>query len=101
MSGRMAGARMSSETYAVLNQPGVGFFSMLIIGIIAGWVAERVTESDHGLLTNLLVGVLGSFVGGWLAQQLAIPVFGFFRTLVAAIVGAIILLWVWRAIRSR
>ncbi|MFG1393901.1 GlsB/YeaQ/YmgE family stress response membrane protein [Xanthobacter agilis] len=92
---------MDTETYAFLNQPGVGFFSMLLIGLIAGWVAERVTESSHGLLTNLLVGILGAFFGGWLAQQLAIPVSGFFSTLVAAIVGAIILLWVWRAIRSR
>jgi len=92
---------MSTETYAFLNQPGVGFFSMLIIGVIAGWVAERVTDSNHGLLVNLVVGILGAFLGGWLAGLLEIPVFGFFRTLIAAIVGAIILLWGWRAIRSR
>jgi len=89
------------ESYAFLNQPGVGFFSMLVIGLLAGWIAERVTESNHGLLTNLVVGIIGAFVGGWLAGLLNIPVFGFFRTLIAAIVGAIILLWVWRAIRSR
>lgn len=92
---------MNAETYAFLNQPGVGFFSMIIIGIIAGWVAERVTDSNHGLLTNLIVGVAGAFVGGAFANLLNIPVFGFFRTLVAAIVGAIVVLWVWRAIRSR
>ena len=34
--------------------PGVGFFGMLIIGILAGYIAEKVTSSDHGLLTNLL-----------------------------------------------
>ncbi len=89
------------ESYAFLNQPSVGFFSMLIIGLIAGWVAERVTDSNHGLLTNLVVGIIGAFVGGWLAGLLNVPVFGFFRTLIAAIVGAIILLWGWRAIRSR
>ena len=33
---------MSHETYAFLNTPGVGFFSMLLIGVLAGWVAERV-----------------------------------------------------------
>jgi F0F1-type ATP synthase assembly protein I len=42
--------------------PGVGFIGMLIIGILAGWIAEKVTASDHGLLTNLLVGIAGSFV---------------------------------------
>lgn len=92
---------MDQQTYAFLSQPGVGFFSLIIIGIIAGWVAERVTSSNHGLLTNLLVGVAGAFIGDKLAGVLDVPVYGFFRTLIAAIVGAIILLWVWRAIRSR
>ena len=54
---------MDQQTYAFLSQPGVGFFSLIIIGIIAGWVAERVTASNHGLLTNLLVGVAGAFIG--------------------------------------
>lgn len=92
---------MDQQTYAFLSQPGVGFFSMILIGIIAGWVAERITESNHGLLTNLIVGVAGAFVGGELASLLNIPVFGFFRTLVAAIIGAIIVLWLWRVVRSR
>ncbi|MBB6309737.1 GlsB/YeaQ/YmgE family stress response membrane protein [Xanthobacter tagetidis] len=92
---------MNDQAYAFLSQPGVGFFSMILIGVIAGWVAERITESNHGLLTNLIVGVAGAFVGGELASLLNIEVFGFFRTLVAAIVGAIILLWAWRALRGR
>ena len=54
--------------------PGVGFFGMLIIGILAGYIAEKVTSSDHGLLTNLLVGIAGSFVGGTLANRLEHPV---------------------------
>lgn len=91
---------MHDPAYAFLGQQGVGFFSMILIGLIAGWIAERITESNHGLLTNLLVGIAGAFVGGELAALLNIEVFGFFRTLVAAIVGAIVLLWVWRAIRK-
>ncbi|MEP9347407.1 GlsB/YeaQ/YmgE family stress response membrane protein [Xanthobacter sp. KR7-225] len=92
---------MNDQAYAFLGQPGVGFFSMLLIGVIAGWVAERITDSNHGLLTNLIVGVAGAFVGGELGALLNIQVFGFFRTLVAAIIGAIILLWAWRALRGR
>jgi len=89
------------DQFAALGQPGVGFFTMLLIGLLAGWIAEKVTASDHGLLTNLLVGIAGAFVGGKLAEVLEIPVFGFFRTLVAAAVGAILLLWIWRAVRGR
>jgi uncharacterized membrane protein YeaQ/YmgE (transglycosylase-associated protein family) len=92
---------MDSTTYSALGQPTVGFFSMLVIGVLAGWIAERVTKSDHGLLTNLLVGIAGAFVGGKLAEVLEIPVFGFARTLVAAIAGAVILLWLWRAVRGQ
>lgn len=89
------------EQYGFLAQPGVGFFTMLIIGLLAGWIAEKATSSDHGLLTNLVVGLAGSFIGGKLAEVLEIPVFGFWRTLFAAAIGAIILLFIWRAIRRR
>jgi len=88
------------DAQAFLSQPGVGFFSMLVIGALAGWIAGRVTESRHGILTSILVGIAGAFVGGELAGLLQIPVFGFFRTLVAATVGAIVILFLWRQIRS-
>jgi uncharacterized membrane protein YeaQ/YmgE (transglycosylase-associated protein family) len=88
------------DAQAFLSQPGVGFFSMLLIGALAGWIARRVTESRHGILTNILVGIAGAFVGGELAGLLQIPVFGFFRTLVSATVGAIVILFLWRQIRS-
>ena len=89
------------DAQAFLGQPGVGFLSMLVIGALAGWIAERVTESDHSIFTNILVGIAGSFVGGELASLLDIPVFGFFRTLVAAIIGAIAILFLWRQLRQR
>ncbi len=81
-----------------MSDPTVGFFELLLIGIIAGWLAEKITASNHGILTNMLVGIAGAFVGGKLAEVLQIPVFGFWRTLLSAAVGAVILLWVWRAI---
>ena len=90
-----------NDAQTLLSSPGVGFFTMLIIGVLAGWIAEKVTSSDQGLLTNLVVGIIGSIIGGYLAQAAGIPIFGFLRTLMASSVGAIILLFVWRAIRSR
>lgn len=90
-----------NEAQHFLSQPGVGFFAMLLIGVIAGWVAEKITASRHGIFTNMLVGIAGSFIGNKLAELLQVPVFGFWRTLVAAIIGALILLWVWRALMAR
>lgn len=92
---------MEADTYAALNQPGVGWFAMIVIGLLAGWIAEKVTESDHGLFANLIFGLIGAFLGKYLAEMAAIPVFGFFRTLIAATVGAIIVLFLWRKIRGR
>ena len=90
-----------NEMQGLLGNPGVGFFELLLIGAIAGWIAEKVTESEHGIFTNILIGICGAFVGSKLAEVLQVPVFGFWRTLISAAVGAIILLLVWRAIHRQ
>lgn len=89
------------DAQAFFGNPGVGFLSMLLIGAIAGWIAEKATESDHSIFTNILVGIAGSFVGGILASVLNIAVFGFFRTLVSATIGAILILFVWHRVQNR
>jgi uncharacterized membrane protein YeaQ/YmgE (transglycosylase-associated protein family) len=88
------------EAQGLMSMPGVGFFGMLIIGILAGWIAEKVTASDHGLLTNLLVGIAGSFVGGTLANLLKIEFYGWLGSLIVASIGAILVLWIWRRFRD-
>ena len=90
-----------NNAQTLLSMPGVGFFGILVIGIIAGYIAEKVTASDHGLLTNLLVGIAGSFVGGTLANLLNIEFYGWLGNLIVASVGAILVLWVWRRLRDR
>lgn len=87
---------MDSGTHAFLTMPGVGFFGLLIIGTLAGYIAEKVTASDHGLLTNLLVGIAGSFVGGSLASVFGLQVSGWWMNFLWATLGAILLIWVWR-----
>ncbi len=77
----------------VMSMPGFGFLGLLFIGILAGWLAERAMNRHHGLLTNLIVGVAGSFVGGALASVLNIVFYGFVGNLVVATAGAIIILW--------
>lgn len=90
-----------NDAQTFFAQPGVGFFTMILIGAIAGWVAERVTRSDHGIFTNILIGVAGAFVGAKLAEIAEVPVFGFMRTLVSAIIGAVIILVAWRVLIRR
>ena len=90
-----------NDAQTFFTQPGVGFFMMILIGAIAGWIAERVTQSDHGIFTNILVGVAGAFVGAKLAEIAQVEVFGFLRTLISASIGAIIILVAWRMLRRR
>jgi uncharacterized membrane protein YeaQ/YmgE (transglycosylase-associated protein family) len=91
---------MDAQTQTLLSMPGVGFFGMLIIGLIAGYIAEKVTASDHGLLTNLVVGIAGSFVGGNLARLLNIEFYGWLGNLIVATIGAVLLIWIWRKVQG-
>jgi uncharacterized membrane protein YeaQ/YmgE (transglycosylase-associated protein family) len=80
---------------------GVGLIGAIIIGILAGWLAEKVMKRDHGLLTNLIVGVVGALIGGFLASALGIGFGGWIGSLVISTIGAIILLAILGAIRRR
>jgi uncharacterized membrane protein YeaQ/YmgE (transglycosylase-associated protein family) len=71
---------------------GVGLFGALIIGILAGWIAEKVMGRQHGLITNLIVGVIGSFVGAFVAHALGFTYQGFWPSLLVSALGAIVLL---------
>jgi len=88
------------EGHGLLSMPGVGFIGMLVIGIVAGYIAEKVTASDHGLLTNLLVGIAGSFVGGNLARLVNVEFYGWLGNLIVATIGAVLLIWIWRKVQG-
>ena len=84
---------------------GVGIFGTLLIGAVAGWIAEKVTGSNMGLIMNIIVGIIGSFIGGFLANaahiQLGEMFHGWFwgNVLVSA-VGAVILLVALKVLRG-
>ena len=71
---------------------GVGLIGAIIIGILAGWIAEQIMKRNHGLLTNLVVGVIGSFLGAFAASALGISWGGFIGSLLISTLGAILLL---------
>ncbi|MDH6234692.1 putative membrane protein YeaQ/YmgE (transglycosylase-associated protein family) [Mesorhizobium soli] len=88
------------QSVGFMSMPGVGFFGMLVIGFLAGYVAEKTLNREHGFFTNILVGIAGSFVGGTLAGLLEIHYYGFFGNLLVAIFGAIIILWIFGRTQS-
>ena len=85
---------------------GVGWLGTLIIGGLAGWIAERVTKSDLGLVMNIITGIVGSYIGAFLANALGIhlgEIFSgwFWGNLIVSAIGAIVLIYVVKAVRSR
>jgi uncharacterized membrane protein YeaQ/YmgE (transglycosylase-associated protein family) len=74
----------------------------LVIGILAGFVAGKIMKgSGFGLIGDLIIGVIGSFIGVWVFDLLGISRGGIIGLLVAAIVGALILLYAIRLAKSR
>jgi uncharacterized membrane protein YeaQ/YmgE (transglycosylase-associated protein family) len=72
------------------------------IGILAGFVAGQIWKgSGFGLVGDLIVGVVGSFIGVWVFGLLHISSSGILGSLIAAIIGALILLYIIRLIRRR
>jgi uncharacterized membrane protein YeaQ/YmgE (transglycosylase-associated protein family) len=85
---------------------GVGWIGTIIIGALAGWIAEKVMKTNNGLIMNIIIGIIGSYIGAFIANALGIrlgEVFQgwFWGNLIVAAVGAIVLLWVVKLVRSR
>jgi uncharacterized membrane protein YeaQ/YmgE (transglycosylase-associated protein family) len=71
-----------------------------VIGLIAGWLASAVVGGGYGIVGDIIVGVVGAFVGGLIFSQLniSVPFTGIAGTIFVAFVGAIALLLLLRLI---
>ena len=79
----------------------VSIIGAIVIGVLAGWIAEQVMGREHGLITNLVVGVVGAFLGAFVASALGIGFAGFWGSLLVSTVGAILLLFIVGMFRPR
>ncbi len=74
----------------------MGILSWIIVGGIAGWLASMVVGANHrmGLLANIVVGIIGAFIGGFIMNQLGYGSFtGLnFWSIFVAFVGSVVLL---------
>jgi uncharacterized membrane protein YeaQ/YmgE (transglycosylase-associated protein family) len=78
----------------------MGVLAWIVIGLLAGWIAARLTNAPHGLIRNLIVGLIGALVGGFLFEKLNVAVVqDFWGNLITATVGAVVFLLIWQAIR--
>ena len=79
---------MSNESLVVI----------LIVGLIAGWLAGQVVRgAGFGLVGDIIIGILGAFVGNWMLPRLGIHLgTGMAAQIADAAIGAIVLLIILR-----
>jgi len=82
----------------------MGILAWIVLGAVAGIVAEKLTGERIGLAMATVAGIGGALLGGWLAMTLfdirTLDTFFDLSTWVTAIVGAVILLFAARALKS-
>ena len=75
---------------------------ILIVGLVAGWLAGKIVRgAGFGLIGDLVVGIVGAFIGDWLLPRVGIHLgTGIISSIVNALIGAIILLVLIRVVQS-
>jgi len=73
----------------------------IAVGLVAGWLASAVVGGGYGVIGDIVVGVVGAFIGGYLfrALHIGVPFRGLPGTIFVAFVGALVLLVILRLIR--
>jgi uncharacterized membrane protein YeaQ/YmgE (transglycosylase-associated protein family) len=80
----------------------MGLFATIIVGLVAGMLASWLMKAKTGMVTDLILGVVGSIVGGWLTSLLmGVNLMSGVNltSIVVALVGAIIVIAVYRYIK--
>jgi uncharacterized membrane protein YeaQ/YmgE (transglycosylase-associated protein family) len=76
---------------------GTNLIWFLLIGLVAGFLASKMMSGKgYGLVGDLVIGVVGAFLGGWIFGLLHISAGGLIGLLVTAFVGAVVLIWLLR-----
>ena len=79
---------------------GLGWIAAIIIGGLAGWLAEQFMKSNMGILMNIILGIVGALLLNWILVALVgATLGGWIGQLVIGFIGACILIAVGRMLR--
>jgi len=86
-----------------MNLSNEGLLVIVVVGIVAGWLAGKIVDGGgFGLIGDLIVGVIGAFIGDWLLPRLNIHLgVGIIALIINATIGAILLLVILRVVSGR
>jgi len=78
---------------------GVGWVLAIILGALAGWIAEKAMHANMGLLMNIVLGIVGAAIASAILSYFGIALGGWVGYLVCGFIGAVLLIWIVRVIR--
>lgn len=82
----------------------MGILLWIIFGGIVGWIASLImnTDSQQGIIMNIIVGIVGAMIGGWVMSSLGqTPINGFnLYSFLVALLGSVILITIIGALRT-
>lgn len=73
----------------------------VIFGAVAGWLASIImrTNAQQGALANIIIGIVGAFIGGWLFGVIGLGDGTLLWNFISAVVGSVVLIFIARLIR--
>ena len=85
-----------------LHMSNESLLIILGVGLIAGWLAGQIVQgTGFGIVGDLIIGIVGAFIGSWLLPQLGIHLgSGIIAAIINATIGALILLLIIRLVRG-
>ena len=82
----------------------MNLLAMIIVGLIAGYLAHLVMKTNTGLVLDLILGIIGGIVGGWISTLLlGVNLMSDINltSIIVALIGAIIVVAIYRLITRR
>ena len=82
----------------------MGFFTTIIVGLLAGMAASYLMKTDHKWYVDILIGIAGSTLGGWITSLISKPYLGTgfnLTTFLVSIAGSVLVLLIFNFITKR
>lgn len=77
------------------------FIAWIAVGIVAGWLAGVITHTNRNIFGDLMLGLIGAFIGGWITDVSIGDGNGIVMSVIVATICAVALVWVKNLILSR
>lgn len=82
-----------------MDDTRIGWIAAIIVGGLAGWLADRAMNSNNGLLVNIILGIIGAALASFLFSFMGVHFHGWIGYLISGIIGACVLILLGRQIK--